>query len=87
VRRKRREQAEWLPAEGVLGDLNRVFGLHRLRRHQAFGAERLSNWNRTTAWRRVKEIRVWGANISGGPVLPKGLLAIIYSFISVPYAT
>jgi integrase len=57
---------------GVLVELNQVFHLRRSQRDPNSAAKRIWKWNRTTAWRRVKEVFAV-ANVSGTPAMPKGL--------------
>src|SRR5258708_29741392 len=56
----------------TLRDLNRFFKLRRMQRDPDLAVERLWQWSRTTAWRRVKEVMV-AAGIVGAPAMPKGL--------------
>jgi integrase len=56
----------------VLAELNRVFKLRFRQRGPELASERIWNWSRTTAWRRVKEV-MEAADIAGMPAMPKGL--------------
>lgn len=60
-----------LPGE-VLDDLERCFGLRDRRRAPPHAHKRLWPWNRTTAWRHVKQVMA-AADISGTHATPKGL--------------
>jgi integrase/recombinase XerD len=60
-----------LPSD-VLNDLDNVFALTLAQRDPELAAERIWQWSRTTAWRRVKAIMA-AAGIAGTPAMPKGL--------------
>lgn len=56
----------------VLDDLNRVFEIRHRQRDPDLAAERIWNWSRTTAWRRIKEVML-AAGVMGASATPKGL--------------
>jgi integrase/recombinase XerD len=56
----------------LLRDLDAQFRIRDAQRDLATANQRLWNWSRTTAWRRVKRVMA-AARITGTPAMPKGL--------------
>ena len=73
LKRRKRGVVRQVPLpRDVLTELNRVFRIRQRQRDPEFCAERIWNWSRTTAWRRVKEVMV-AAGVTGMHATPKGL--------------
>jgi integrase len=73
LKRRKRGIVRQVPLpRDVLSELGRIFDLRRRQRDPELASERIWNWSRTTAWRRVKEV-MEAADIAGTPAMPKGL--------------
>lgn len=56
----------------LVNQLNRRFGIGARQLDPDLAEQRLWNWSRTTAWRRVKAVMAI-SNVHGMPAMPKGL--------------
>jgi integrase/recombinase XerD len=73
LKRRKRGIVRQVPLpRDTLRELDRRFRLRFLQRDPDLAIERLWNWSRTTAWRRVKQVMA-AAGISGPPAMPRGL--------------
>jgi integrase/recombinase XerD len=73
LKQRRQGKFRQLPLERILtAQLNFRFRISVRQRDPALAGERLWNWSRTTAWRRVKAVMA-ASNIHGTPAMPKGL--------------
>ena len=73
LKRRKRGFVRQVPLpRDTLRELNRFFRLRVLQSDPELAVERLWQWSRTTAWRRVKEVMA-AAGISGAPAMPRGL--------------
>jgi integrase/recombinase XerD len=73
LKRRRQGVVRQVPLpDDILDDLDREFSVRAAQRDPALAHERIWTWNRTTAWRCVKETMA-AAGISGTPAMPKGL--------------